>query len=56
MALLEGAPGLVAASAAGTLAGAAVYLGVHRSLGSVELTWLLDGARGAKDVPESSAA
>ena len=54
-ATLEGTSGWLAATAAGTLAGAAVYLGVHRALGSVELTWLLDGARG-RTVPESSPA
>ena len=54
MATLEGATGWLTASAAGTLAGAVVYLGVHRSLGSVELTWLLDGARAGRIVPESS--
>lgn len=53
VATLGGTSGWLTASAAGTLAGAAVYLGVHRSLGSVELTWLLDGARG-RTVPESS--
>ncbi len=47
-ATLEGTSGWLAATAAGTLAGAAVYLGVHRALGSVELTWLLDGARGGR--------
>ena len=56
MAMLEGTSGWLTASAAGTLAGVAVYLGVHRSLGSVELTWLLDGARGRPAVPESSPA
>lgn len=56
MATLEGTSGWLTASVAGTLAGAAVYLGVHRSLGSVELTWLLDGARGGPAVPESSPA
>jgi putative peptidoglycan lipid II flippase len=55
-ATLEGTSGWLVASAAGTCAGAAVYLGVHRSLGSVELTWLLDGARGGRTVPESSPA
>lgn len=56
MAMLEGTSGWLAASAAGTLAGVVVYLGVHRALGSVELTWLLDGARGGRTVPESSPA
>ena len=56
MALLDGAVGMFTACAAGTLAGATAYLGVHRSLGSAELTWLLDGAHGAVDVPESSPA
>jgi hypothetical protein len=56
MATLEGTSGWLIASAAGTLAGAAVYLGIHRSLGSMELTWLLDGARGGRPVPESSPA
>jgi putative peptidoglycan lipid II flippase len=55
-AALEGTSGWLAATAAGTLAGAAVYLGVHRALGSVELTWLLDGARGGPTIPESSLA
>lgn len=53
---LTGTSSWLVASAAGTLAGAAVYLGAHRVLGSVELTWLLDGARGGRAVPESSTA
>jgi putative peptidoglycan lipid II flippase len=56
MAELDGTPGWLTASAAGTLAGATAYLGVHRALGSVELTWLLDGARGGRTIPESSPA
>jgi putative peptidoglycan lipid II flippase len=56
MATLGGTSGWLTASAAGTLAGAAVYLKVHRSFGSAELTWLLDGARGDRAVPESSPA
>jgi peptidoglycan biosynthesis protein MviN/MurJ (putative lipid II flippase) len=56
LAWLDGTSGWLVASAAGTLAGAAVYLGVHRSLGSAELTWLLDGARGRRPVAESSPA
>ena len=55
-ATLEGTSGWLAASVAGTVAGVAAYLGVHRVLGSVELTWLLDGARGGRTVPESSPA
>ena len=55
MATLDGTSGWLTASAAGTLAGGVVYLGVHRSLGSAELTWLRDGARG-RAVPESSPA
>ncbi|KAA1397725.1 murein biosynthesis integral membrane protein MurJ [Aeromicrobium ginsengisoli] len=55
MAMVPGTAGLLTASAAGTLAGAVVYLGVHRSLGSMELTWLRDGARG-RVVPEASPA
>lgn len=54
MGSLDGTPGWLAASAAGSIAGAVVYLGVHRWLGSAELTWLLDGARGAEPVLESS--
>ena len=56
MATLEGPSGWLTASAAGTLAGVGAYVGIHRSLGSVELTWLLDGARGGRTIPESSPA
>lgn len=56
MASLEGTSGWLIASAAGTLAGVAVYLAIHRSFGSVELTWMLDGARGGRTIPESSPA
>ncbi|MCW2771152.1 MAG: hypothetical protein JWR27_2585 [Aeromicrobium sp.] len=55
-ATLEGASAWLIASLVGTSAGVAVYLGIHRSLGSVELTWLLDGARGDRAVPGSSPA
>ena len=56
VAALGGSSGWLTASATGTLAGVAVYLGVHRSIGSVELTWLLDGARGGRTLPESGLA
>jgi putative peptidoglycan lipid II flippase len=55
-ATLDGPVAPPAAGVVGTVAGLAVYLAVHRSLGSVELTWLRDGARGAPAVPESSPA
>ncbi|KRC64419.1 hypothetical protein ASE12_06340 [Aeromicrobium sp. Root236] len=55
MVVLDGTAGLVAASVAATVAGVTVYLGVHRSFGSVELTWLLQGARG-QVVTESTPA
>ncbi len=39
-------PSTIGGAVAATLAGALVYVGVHRCLRSTELTWLLDGARG----------
>jgi putative peptidoglycan lipid II flippase len=56
MRTLDGTPGWLVASGAGTVAGIAVYLAVHRWFGSAELTWLRDGARGGRSVAESSPA
>lgn len=53
---LDGTSEWIVASGAGTVAGLVIYLGVHRWLGSVELTWLLDGARGSWPDAESSPA
>ncbi len=47
MGSVGGTSGWIASAAAGTLAGIVVYLGAHRWFGSVELTWLRDGARGS---------
>lgn len=52
--MLDGTPGWIVASAAGTIAGAVTYAGVHRWFGSVELRWLLDGARGDRSAVEAS--
>jgi putative peptidoglycan lipid II flippase len=56
MQTLDGTAGWLVASGAGTAAGVVVYLGAHRLFGSVELTWLRDGARGDVPVAESSPA
>lgn len=56
MGSLGGTSGWLVASAAGTIAGIGVYIGAHRWFGSVELTWLLDGSRGATTLPESGSS
>jgi putative peptidoglycan lipid II flippase len=53
-AVLSGPVGWIAASGAATVAGLVVYVGIHRVLGSAELAWLLDGARGERVARETS--
>lgn len=55
-ATLDGTAGWLTASAAGTVAGATMYVAAHRLLGSEELTWLLEGARGSRSVAGSGLA